>query len=573
MEQFTKDELDVLSKFASNTDRDIFCLINLPEAIKGALFSRYSRSTKSLRRLLLDEFIKDPETGFQEMVSFDVATGEKLAKAIGKAEAFYDRVLTGYGDDSVGELGGAHIAIENCSNLATKVLQDARLGGSPLEKSTRYVFFDEKENGDYKFYKEPKIMDSSFDNEYLEVMRLLFDTYAGAVEKMKGHVMESFPLEKFDFFDPAVGRLVKFSDIKDEKMAKRAEIAYKSSVRAKACDVLRYLLPASTLTNCGIYGNGRFYQSLMAKMYSNPLSEIQELSKNMHRELNTIILPFIKRAKQDEFLVSQQTELGKVSQELLQNERMRESDPVTLVDYDKNAEMNVLAALLYPNSRLSMPHLKEMVKQMSYEDKKKLLNASFEGRRNRRDKPLRAFEYANYEFDLLGDFGIYRDLQRHRVLTQQRQDLTITHGYELPEELIDVGLKKEFDYCMKAAADLYKKVYTRFPREAQYVVPFAYRIRWSVKFNMREAFHLIELRSGVQGHPAYRRMVQQMFKKIEYVHPLLAGYMKFVDFTPALSSFYLKYVDMQPYALGRLQSEMKKEEKLEKFQEKAPVKN
>jgi Predicted alternative thymidylate synthase len=145
-EVFTPEEQVLLSSYVTNTDRSVFVLTNLPEVIKGALFSRYSRSTLGLRTLLLRDFIQKKESRFSDMQtgSSQSDSAKKTELAIESAQKFYDRILDGYGDDSIGELGGAHLALENISILATKTVEDARIGGSPLEKSTRYVTFAEK---------------------------------------------------------------------------------------------------------------------------------------------------------------------------------------------------------------------------------------------------------------------------------------------------------------------------------------------------------------------------------------------------------------------------------------------
>ena len=275
IEQFNEEEKKALIPFVSNLDRDVFVLKNLPEVIKGALFSRYSRSSKSLRRLLLDEFILSDEGAFKEIVTIGKESGNE-ALAIEKAQNFYDRILDGYGDDSIGELGGAHLACENVSNLASKALENPRIGGSPLEKSTRYLFFDKKVDNDYQFYKEPKIMKSELAELYLQANRFLFDTYANLIDPMKKFVMEKFPQEE---------------NVPD--------IAYKFSVRARACDALRGLLPTSTLTNLGIFGNGRFFENLILRFRADNLSEKNNLADNVQTELNSVIPSFVRRCRPD----------------------------------------------------------------------------------------------------------------------------------------------------------------------------------------------------------------------------------------------------------------------------------
>ncbi|MBI3034679.1 FAD-dependent thymidylate synthase [Candidatus Woesearchaeota archaeon] len=545
--EFTEDEKKILEQFASNTERNVFALMNLPEVIKGALFSRYSRSMKSLRRLLLDEFINSAEINFKDFAGQE--QGAELKAAVQKAQGFYDRILDGYGDDSVGELGGAHIACEYISNVAAKFIEDSRIGGSPLEKSTRYVWFNNKVNGEYLFYKEPRIMKSSHANTYLAVNRLLFDTYSRLIEPMTKYVVDNFPLDEFEFLDQPSKASIMFKDIADEKLRKRASAAYNSSVKAKACDALRGLLPASTLTNVGIFGNGRFFQGLLTKMYSSSLTEINILAGSMHNELNAAIPSFVKRAKRNEYLETVNQNMRSLTEGILKEDKPEITGAVSLEHYDKETETEMIAAMLYPHSRMPMRQIKQKIRGMSLAEMKKIIDTYVSKRRNRRDKPGRALEHTYYTFDMLTDFGIYRDLQRHRMMTQQRQALTTIHGYVTPEEIEKAGLREEYDYCMQEAEKAYNQLCGEFPSESQYIVPMAFKVRWYAKLNLREAFHLIELRSTPQGHPGYRRIAQEMYRKIESVHPALA--------------YYMKFVDMNDYPLGRIGSELRKEEKRE----------
>ena len=548
-EQFTEQEKKILLQFCTNVDKDIFALKNLPEAIKGALFSRYSRSPKGLRRLLLDEFILDKQSGFDEIVTFQVnEKAADLKTAIKKAQDFYDRILDGYGDDSVGELGGAHVACENVSMIATKELQHARIGGSPLEKSTRYIYFDQKVNGKYLFCEEPAIMDSEFRKEYLELMNFLFDTYAELKEPMQQFIEHKNPLEGFMFFDTTTKTERKYSEMADEKARKRFGIAYRSSAKAKVCDVLRYILPTATITNVGIFGNGRFFQELLTKLYSHEAREMQAIAAEMHEELNHLIPSFIRRAGPNPYYMAKRDETRKAAGELLRGIAAEAASPVELVDYDRDAEIKLFAAMMYPHSNLPLKQLREKAESLSATEKQKLLDAYISGRKQRRDKPYRALENVYYTFDILGDYGMYRDLQRHRILTQERQLLTADNGFTVPPEIVEAGFEDKFMACMQKAARLYYRIAGKHPLEAQYVLPMAYRIRWYMKMNLREAFHFTELRSVQQGHQAYRAVAQQMFRKIQEVHPQLAKYMTYVDMT-------------ESYQLERLAAEVRKEEK------------
>lgn len=543
--EFTAEEKTRLAPFFTNLERSTFGL-KLPQEVAGALFSRYSRSTKSLRRTFLDEFLGDPELGLKDLLG-DSAGATDDSAALKKARAFYERVLVGYGDDSVAQLGGAHLACENISNVAAKLLEDARIGIAPLEKSTRYVRFDQKDAvGDYLFYREPKIMASPHGEDYLAVMNLLFDTYSRQMEPMLDCIGRSLPIEQLEVRDPTSGKALGYEEARrDERLKRWAETAYRATVRAHACDVLRSYLPAATLTNVGMFGVGQAFEYLISKFYSHDLTEAQELGRAIHGELDPLIPSFIKRAQLNEYLAGTTAAARSIAAGTVNLPPFDAREPVTLIDYDAQAEEKIIAAILYSHSRYPLVQLREVAAKMSGEERGKILAEFFSRRRHRRDKLSRAFENVYYTFDILGNLGLYRDLQRHRILTQERQDFTTVHGYDTPPEIEEAGFKGEFAECMSRAAELYEKIYRDLPSEAQYVVPFAYKIRWYMKLNLREAVHMCELRTMPQGHPDYRFICQEMWRRIQSVHPSLAESGKFVDW--------------QKYRLGRLQSEMRTE--------------
>lgn len=533
---FTEEEMQLLSRFFTNMDKPIFALRNLPEVVKGALFSRYSRTSKSLREVLLTEFIQKPEMGFKDIVNFQQDRGEDEIVATQKAEEFYDRVLVGFGDDSVAELGGAHIAVEDVSNIATKVLEDPRIGLSPLEKSSRYVYFDEKKNGEYQFFKDPDIMKSGFAELYVNVCNLLFDTYSKWIDPMKKFIMEHHPQD-----------------------AETSDRAYNFTVRAKACDTLRVLLPAATKTNMGIFGNGRAFEYLILKMHAHDLKEMHAVAKAMHGELTKVIPSFVKRADDkygkmhQQFFKETTDSIRQIVMEMDDAEPDNSRD-VTLIDYDKDAEMKIVTAILYPHSGLSMKQVREAVKKMSEEQRRKIINEYYGRRENRRHKPGRAFENASYTFDILGNYGIYRDLQRHRMLTQERQLLTIKNGFVTPPEFEALGIKDEYVAVMQQVIDAYNEIAKHFPQQAQYVVPFGFNFRWYFTLNLRQVFHLCELRTMQQGHPDYRRICQEIAQAVRSTHPRLTE--------------HLKFVDMKQYDLERLEAEKRLDKKMEAVKEK-----
>ncbi len=543
-DRLTREEKELLAPYVTNTEGPVFALTNLPEVLKGALFSRYSRSTRGLRWLLLKEFIQRPEAALAAMEGVPGTAGGSAAArethlAVGRAQDFYDRILDGYGDDSIGELGGAHLAIENVSMIATKVLQDARIGGSPLEKSTRYVSFADKVDGDFLFYKEPTLMASPHGEAYLALNRALFETYRDLIEPLTAFILRAAPRP------PDIG-----------------EGAYARSVKARALDALRGLLPASTLTNMGIFGNGRFFESLLIKLQLSELAELRGLAGGMAAELGKIIPSFIRRADPEHrhfagfqaFAGEQRAALHRLAAAAPAAAVQPPAAPgpaggeqVALVEYDADAETRVLAALLFPESELPLAQLRQWAEGLPEAERARILREQGELRENRRHKPPRALEMATYTFDLTGDFGMYRDLHRHRMLTQSRQPLSTRCGYEMAGEIAEAGLEGRFAEMMARAAETYEAIRADFPAEAQYVVPMAYRIRWFVRINLRALAWLVELRTSPQGHPAYRRMAQQMFLRVREVHPNLAAIMRFVD--------------LEDYSLGRLAAEQRQEEK------------
>ena len=537
-ESFTPEQKSQLESYVTNTDRSVFVLTNLPEVIKGALFSRYSRSTLGLRSLLLKEFILSEDAEFSSIQgnSGQASNRKGSELAIERARKFYDRILDGYGDDSIGELGGAHLALENVSMLATKVLEDARIGGSPLEKSTRYVSFSDKDSGRYRYYRDPKLMDSDHAELYVKACDHLFDCYVRLCEPVWAHVRKLLPREEGT-----------------------SEAAYERSVKARGYDLIRGLLPASTQTNMGIFGNGRFFETLIRKLHLDPLEENRDLGQAAFEELSKVIPSFIRRADRNNNRFQEFEDYTNFKNSLMQTFHSKqisnEPNPpqemdVQLIEYDQDAEDRMLAALLFPFGHGSLQEFTEQLKNLPDSEKKRLIHEYAELRQNRRHKPGRGIEMPFYTFDIVGDYGIYRDLQRHRMLTQERQLLSTRYGFEKPEEIEEAGLGEIYDEAMFQAAEAFDQLQKDFPFEAQYVVPMGYRIRWFMKINLRSLSWMTELRSVPQGHTGYRRIAQQMYLRVRDVHPTLSELMKFVD--------------LEEYPLGRLEAEVRQEAKKQK---------
>lgn len=516
-DDFSKEERLLLNSHFSNTDRRVFAIITPRQVDRGALMSRYSRTDKTMRRIFLDEFIKNPNRG----------------------QEFYERVLLEYGDDSVAELGEAQVAIEWISNIAAKYIEDHRVGLSYLEKSSRYVAFDRKINGHYKYCREENIMQSPFADQYIQACDYAFDVYSKNIQPMQKFISETEPIDRFLFFDFISKQETAYSDLKNQKDIESAQRVYNSTIKSKTLDALRGLLPASTLTNLGITGNGRAFEYLLSTMFASSLKEMKTLASQLHAELDLVIPAFIRRANDkygqalQAYLTDTRSTVTELAHYHIKNIKVDKNPySVKLLNYEDNceAEIKVASAILYEQADgQSLEKISQYIRSLPAYDRKKIIQTYTKLRANRRQRPGRAFEMVEYTFEMFTNFGMFRDLHRHRILTMERQLLSTRHGYDIPAEIIKLGIGKDFKDCMYKCNEVYEMISRKYPTEAQYVVNLAYKYPYFVKLNLREACHMIELRTIPQGHPDYRKVCQKMYKQIKHVHPMLSKGIKFVD--------------------------------------------
>ena len=506
-EEFSADEADILRRYFTNLEQPVFALVNLPEVVKGALFARYSRSDKSLRRLFLEEFVGE----------LDVSGDESIDATVGlrRAEELYDKVFFEYGDDSVAQLGGVHLACEQASNVLTKILEWGRLMAY-LEQSTRYIAYDSRLGGRYRYHRDPEILASVLGARYISDMDRLFDVYADLVRDMNEHFRSRITKSPSD-----------------------SDFIYRQAVAAKAFDAVRGVLPAASLSNVGIYGTGQAYESLLIRMRAHPLPEAREYSALMLAELRKVIPSFLKRVD----LPDRGDEIGAYSADV--RERLEDlaegyfpleesaagAPTVDLTDFDPDAEVKLVASALYPATNRSDREVEARVRSMTVDERLSVLRAMVGDRANRRHRPGRALERPSYRFDVLSDYGAFRDMQRHRMMTIDWQRLSPDHGYVRPPEVDDAGAGGRFDAAMERSRDLHDVLLEPFPEQASYAVSLAYRVRYLMHMNAREAMHVLELRSTPQGHPSYREVAQQMHRLIGDVagHHAIAEMMAFVD--------------------------------------------
>jgi thymidylate synthase ThyX len=504
---FSEPETAALAPYFTNLDAPIFALRNLPETVKGALFARYSRSPKSLRRLFLDEFLGDM-SGVTATAATDVGAA--------RAERLYQKVFNEYGDDSVAQLGGVHLAVEGASNILTKVLERGRLMAY-LEQSTRYIPYTDRRGDAWRYLVPAELDGLPVRDKYIAAMNAAFETYARWLDPMREWFEARYPKAPGD-----------------------SDAVHRAAIRAKALDTLRGLLPAATQSNVGIYGTGQSYEALLLRMRAHPLDEVRAAADAMLVELRKIIPAFLTRVDQPDrggkwtaYLAETRAQTAELAKriEAGAGESGNETE-VTLSDFDPEGEIKVVAAAMYPGSSLGDRDLMALARKLTPGEREEVLRAAIGSRSNRRHKPGRAFERTSYRFDVLTDYGAFRDLQRHRLLTIEWQSLSARHGYSEPEAVVMAGGARDWRDVMDRSAELSETlVGAGLPDVAQYAVSMAYRVRFVMDMNAREAMHVIELRTAPQGHPAYRRVCQQMHRLIAETagHRAIAAAMTFAD--------------------------------------------
>jgi thymidylate synthase ThyX len=503
VEQFSPEEQALLAPHFTNLDRPVFALVNLPETVKGALFARYSRYSGTVRRLYLEEFAADAGAAGRP---FDGAEGERAA-------GLYERVFVGYGDDSIAQVGGAHVACEWVSNILTKLLQRGRLAAY-LEQSTRYIAYDkplpDDAGGGYRYYRGDDL-----GPEFGAAMDEIFSIYSSSLRRVEEWAGERWPRGDGEPEGP-----------------------WQRSIRAKALDLMRGLLPAATLSHVGIYASGQAYEQLLLRLMASPLPEAREYGGMILAELKQVMPSFVSRVERPDrggewvdYLQQrrEQTEQW-VSRLGLDRRDAGDGTPsVELVHVD-GTEENLLASCLFEGASTTETEILARLDVLDRSERAELLAAMVGERGNRRHRPGRGFEALRYRFEIVSDYGAFRDLQRHRMLTCQWQQLGPDLGAGIPEEVREAGAGDEFERALEASRAEYERlVDAGLGEQAPYALSLAYRIRYTLDLNAREAMHLIELRSGREGHPTYRAVAQAMHERIAAIHPGVAAAMEFLD--------------------------------------------
>jgi thymidylate synthase ThyX len=529
---FNEKERYLLEPFFTNLDKSVYAILFLPPEVVGALCSRASRSKEDLRVVFLKEFVEpfsktDYGQAFKNFVDFLHQNPYEVLFANPKSREFYIKWLSEYGDDSIAQMAGTHLVYSSLSQIAIKHIENQRIGIAPIEKSTRYVDYSLKINDHYLYFTPPEIEKIGLKEEYKKVMDNLFETYVFLYQKYFDFLKNKYPEEK--------------------------EIVLKT----KAFDVGRLILPLSTLGQLALFGNGQAFEYLINRSLNHPLEEIKWLGKRAKEELNKIIPAFLRRIEKEES-GEYRKYLGERSKRIKESLKEINLEPadqtnidfsnVKLVEYDKDGEDKIIASLLYPELKESWEKILKKVKRLSVSEKEKILENVLKDRKYRWYKVPRAFENVYLRFEILLNIGAWRDLQRHRIQTQIHQKFNIDNGFDVPEELEEIGLKEKFVSAIENLEKLYRKIENK--DLAQYAVSFAHRIRFLQYQNLREFFWETELRTIPQGHPHYRKIEQEKAKIIQKIYPLISKYL---------------LVDFQDYEFARRESVKKIEEKLKKI--------
>jgi len=544
---FSPEDIMLLERHVTNLDKNVYLIKNLPPEVVAVLFAYVSRSPASFRENLL-KLVRGKEFDMGALITGFEETGLDYSEAKKKAREFHEKWVVGYGHASVAEHAVCSIALENVSILATKVIEDNRLA-SYTEKSTRYQVFSKS-----TYYKPKSVMASRLGRLYEETCDHLFEVYGRLTPRVLKHVEEGLRKE-----EETKGGI-------DKRMDERL---YQARLRAKTCDVVRYLLPTATLTNLAMTANARVLEHAITKLLSHELEEMRALGALMKEEVEKIVPTLVKYAGENPYYSETHKEMRMIVTSMgnsrmsvdageKRNTRGRDTSAdkrsraageqgetgyegsssksangmhnnVQLVGYDHDAEETLAAALMYRyssvSSGISYKEAQKRCRALSPDDRRALITAYVE-RMGKHDWPMRELEHVTYMFDVLIDYGAYRDIQRHRMCTQTDQGATAVHGYAIPPEICAGGFEKEYCGAMERAREAFARMSADFPLEAQYVVPLAFRKRTLFTMNLREAFHFIQLRSGKGGHISYRKIAQEMYDEIVRVHPFFADFLR-----------------------------------------------
>lgn len=513
MQRMSNKRVDITHYVSSTTD-DVFALYGLPEEVIAVLFAYYSRSPNDLRTNLT-ALLADDE------LAIGTDTMQQLAVASDKARKFHEKWVVGYGHSSVSEGAVVHLALENVSIIASKIIEDARLA-SFTEKSTRYVIFSRDA------FVVPPELPASVRDEYMATCSHLFDTYLALVPHVIDQLRAQQPQPK-----------------------NVSEKAHENMLRATALDMCRGLLPASTKTNIGLTANARELAHLIRKMAASRLLEARQLAEAMTTAGRTVAPTLLKYADPSPTHVMLPDVMREILRPVLGDFKMKalmqdQRGNSVSIQCAAEAPAHAIAHALahqYAYTESGMLDMFESISAQSYDTVTNICRAALAARGPHEGAP-RAFEAASYTIELVLDYGAYRDLQRHRMLSPYARELTPVLGYTVPPELQTLAprLAAEYAGAVTSAQHTWLRIMDAMRDDksarqvAQYVLPLAYRVRVSWTLNLRELIHVIELRSGHGGHASYRALAQSLYHQLVAHVPWLEGLIR---------------VDLNDYQLSR----------------------
>jgi len=537
-------QTELLKPYITNLEDQVFAIKNL-DGLVGAVMARYSRAETGLRETLLREFIVE----------------DKLQ--LKKADKLIEKVLIAYGDDSVGELEGAHLALEGISMLATKVVEHRRIGGSPIEKSTRYVRFDQRDERGHYRYVIPEGLDPGTQQDYRRMMDRIFDGYAGMWEPIHHYLKGIKPLSEAEY--TMGGTVLHWSECKSTKRENAFMRTYENDLKTKTCDILRSFLPMATRANMGLFGNGRFFQNLISKMLSSPLSEARKLGEQSLAELSKVIPHYVKRARKLDYQIENDRAMRRFAAEFFPDAISGNADNTPAksgvqsieLDYSEafkhlnsvnspdelrrlilgQEEDSFLSALIFPYCAIPFELIRKRIQSFSKERKDQLYRACYGKRETRRDRPERMIEYGYpHQFELITEWAVYKDLMRHRMGTMLIQDLNPYLGFNMPVECEDARVLEAGQDIVHTSEQLFHLLAERSPDNKAYAFLHGHRLRWMIGMNDRALMHMLELRTTPQGHPNYRWISQEMHRLLLEKIPSRAEEMKFINHNPVFWS-------------------------------------
>ena len=540
--QFDEGERYLVSPFFTNLDKSVFAVTFLPPEVIGALCSRTSRAKADLRAVFLKEFVKpfiekESEYGksLKKLIDFLHENPFEVIFSNPKGREFYIKWLAQYGDDSIAQMAGSHLAYAGLSQVAIKHFEDMRIGIAPIEKSTRYVDYGTKIEGQYRYYTDPTLESMGLKSDFKKVMDNLFGTYQKLSLTFLDHLKRKYPGEE--------------------------ELALKT----KVFDTLRGILPTSTLSQVAFFANGQAFEYFVARSLDHKLGEIRWAGRAGLEELKKVIPAFLRRADDPAsqeyrtYLSDRSKRVNKALEHVAwERQTVPSGSGARLLEYDADGEDKIIASLLYGELKEPFEKILHKVRNLSGAEKESILQEVLKDRKARWYRMPRAFENTYLRFEITMNIGGWRDLHRHRMLTQFRERFHVDNGFDVPDELREAGLDNTFTGAIEQVNDVFKKIEQKDKDLAQYCCTLAHRVRFIQYQNLRSFFWEAELRTISQGHPDYRKIEHQKVRLVQKIYPLIGKYI---------------LADMADYDFARRKVNdqiQKKEEELKQYFGKKP---